>query len=264
MLSMYISGEQPALQLVHAIAPRASRVVSFSPCQGVTLMRHLCSGGSVMQLAEITDQNMALRISCGELQQLLALQKAVTTERNTEILRMRAAGADRAELHDAWPGQQADCEDQPVAAFASAHAEARSSSPCQHAECPRQPLMAWPSASSSTVPQAMQRECDAILEDTSPLDDAKQLADREYAHSLLKSQQLANGKIAQLRAALAASERHRERQAALHKQQLEALVSRMEQVPCALMQPAVHSLMRADSALYMIGLRQQCCAVETA
>ena len=189
-----------------------------------------------MQLVEIKDQNMALRISCGELQQLLALQKAITTERDTEILRMRAAAAGCAELDDGWPRQQADCKDQPVPAFASAHAEERSSLPCQHAERPHQVLTSLQhSASSSTVPEAMQHECDAAFEDACSLDDGNQLAqDQEYAQSLLKSQQLPDGKVAQLRAALAASERHRERQAALHKQQLEALVSRMEPVRCAL------------------------------
>ena len=188
-----------------------------------------------MQLVEIKDQNMVLRISCGELQQLLALQKAITTERDTEILRMGAAAAGRAELDNAWPCQQADCEDQPVPPLASLHAEPQSQLACQRAERPRQPLMSWPSASSSTVHQAMQRECDAAFEDASLLNGVEQPAeDQEYARALLNSQQLADGKIAQLRAALAASERHRERQAALHKQQLEALVSRMEQVCCAL------------------------------
>ena len=235
MLSIHLSGERPALQLLHAIALRASRIKRLSPCQGLPSRELPLSGGSVMQLGEAKDQNMALRISCGELQQLLALQKAVATERDTETLRMRAAAARHAELDDAWPCQQADCEDQPVAAFASAHAEARSSLPCQHSGHPHQDLTSLQhSASSSAVPEAMQHECDTIFENASPLDDGDQLSeDREYAQSLLRSQQLADGKVAQLRAALAASERHRERQAALHKQQMEAIVSRMEQVCCA-------------------------------
>ena len=188
-----------------------------------------------MQLVETKDQNMALRISCGELQQLLAQQKAIATERDTEMLRMRAAAAGRAELDDARPCQQAGTEDQPVPPLTSVHAELQSQLRYQRAECPRQPLMSWPSASSSTVHQAMQRECDAAFEDASLLNGVEQPAeDREYARALLNSQQPADGQIAQLRAALAASERHRERQAALHKQQLEALVSRMEQVCCAL------------------------------
>ena len=184
----------------------------------------------MVQLVEIEDQNMALRISCGELQQLLALQKAVATEHNTEVLRMHAATAGRAELDDVRPRQQADCEGLPVPSLASEHAEPRSPARCQRAERPHQYLMSSPATSSSTVPQAVQHERNAALEDACPLDDVEQLADQEHAQSLLKSRQLADGKIAQLRAALAASERHREREAALHKQQMEALVSRMEQV----------------------------------
>ncbi len=215
-----------------------------------------------MQLGEAKDQNMALRISCGELQQLLALQKAITAKRDTEILRMRAG---HAELDNAWPHHQADCADQPVPASASAHAEPQSQLQCQRAGCPRQPLMSWPSASSSLVPQAMQLEYDAALEDISPLDDGDQLAeDRKCAQSVLKSQQLAEGKVAQLRAALAASERHRERQAALHKQQMEVLVSRMEQVRCALEDLQYTAQFRCDSRSCMTCLMQQCCAVETA
>ena len=184
---------------------------------------------------------MALRISCGELQQLLAMQKAITTERDSEILHLRAVASDCAELDDAQPCQQAVYTGQPVTLLASALAELRSPPPCQHAERPHQPLMSLASSTSSTVPQAMQREGDAKPEDAGLLDNTDQLAGQEHAQSLL-SQQLADCKVAQLRAALAASERHRERQAALHKQQVEALISSMQQVRYAMMRPAVQSL----------------------
>ena len=188
------------------------------------------SAAFLMQLAEMKDQNMALRISCGELQQLLALQKALTTERDTEILRMRAAVSGCAELDDLRLCQITDCGGEPVLSSTLAHAGPQRPPHCQHAGRPHQLLMSSASASSTSTAQAMQRGHRAALEDTSLLGVIEQLADQEHAQSLLESRQLADRKVAQLKAALAASERHREREAALHKQQMADRASRTEQV----------------------------------
>lgn len=123
---------------------------------------------------------MALRVTCGEQQQLLALQKAAAAERDCEIARLCSTTSARAE-----PPQQAVLSAQPVALPASVNGP--------------------PSHQTTWHEQRNKAE-------------ASEAAEREASEK----------HILRLRAALAASERQRERQAALHKLELEDRCSRME------------------------------------
>ena len=134
-------------------------------------------------MATAKDQNAALRVACGELRQLLAMQKA--------------AAADRFAV-----------------ATSSAPAKPETSAPLQQT-----PRVAWPTSPdtpSSAAASMPKKRHQAVQTEKGP-GGREQLADRHK-------------QIAHLRAALAASERQRERQAAAHKRELEALQASLAQV----------------------------------
>lgn len=152
----------------------------------------------MLQLAAAKDQNTSLRIACGELQQLLAMQKAAAAERDSEIVRLRAA--------------------------MSVYKEpSRSSAPGHLSQQTAQRMtLSLPSAEMSHSHGAVQHELvrGGKVRESVETD----LADKDK-------------QISRLRAALSASERHRERQAVQHKQELETLCSTLEQVSHCLPPP---------------------------
>jgi hypothetical protein len=135
------------------------------------------------QLATAKDQNAALRVACGELRQLLTMQKAVAADRF-------------------------------AAAASPSPAEPEILAPLQ--QTPRGAPPVTPDASLSAAASNPEKRHKAIQTEKGP-GGREQLADR-------------NKQITRLRAALAASERQRERQAAVHKQELEALQASLGQV----------------------------------
>ena len=153
---------------------------------------------SMLQLAAAKDQNTSLRIACGELQQLLAMQKAAAAERDCEVVRLRTAMSVHKE--PAWSSVPGHLSQQT--------AQRMTSSPL--------------SAEISHSHEAVQNE---------PVKGGRVIGSAEMDLSDKDKQ------ICRLRAALSASERHRDRQALQHKQELETLRSTLEQVSKCLPPP---------------------------
>lgn len=145
---------------------------------------------SGLQLAFAKDQNTALRIACGELRQILAMQKAAAANLECEAARQRAAtSACALPAGNPWPFQ---C-DRTAQLMASSPGAAE--------------LGVWH---------------EAVQDETVTKEAAKGDGEGNATET--------EKRITGLRAALSASERQRERQAALYRQELKVLHSRLDQV----------------------------------
>ena len=170
---------------------------------------------SVLQLAAAKDQNTSLRIACEELQQLLAMQKAAAAERDCEIVRLRAARS---------------VNNEPVWSSAPGHLSQQTA---------QRMTLSPPSAEMSQIHEAVQHE---------PVRGGKVRGSPEMGLADKDKQ------ISRLRAALSASERHRERQAVQHKQNLETLCSTLEQVPKCLRPLSIENHIRIRLKIHLAGL----------